>query len=1250
MKTTLAGLALILGGAASAAQPAPPASPVAASSATETLGLLDEFYASTFSLAGVRARADRTLAVSPDDASAHEVAAYAAILAADPHEAWAHFMKAAADPAGPLTEIYLEELSSLELTATERKALMSLLADLSARAARPRARAVAAYELARLDRLDDRLPEAASLERSLGFLSDWLVLGSLDNDEGKGFSAVFPPEKEIKLDEEVPGAVVPVKWRRWKNSGGPGGVPLGEFLFPNEFGLAYLLAYVRSETAQKAYFRVTTGSPTRVWWNDRLALSKEKLSAGGLDNLSVAVNLAKGWNKVLIKSANRKGRWSVAARITDAAGEPIPGLLVSLEPKAYKKDEVAVSTEPVAPPTSDGAAPPARRLFLDARLLSQWGHDAKALESAQDYLAKVPGNWLAQYYASLYYQKSEQSGKEIDLIEKAVRSSQNKIPGFLLERARFYRDKKLYQKAQDDLAEALSLKDAGRSAEVALADLFAQRGWTIDQCRELDKILKDWPDDVRAVRDLGSCLSGRGYVERALKTLARARELEPGSMATLRRQLDLAWSRSDLGGAAGLVKDWRRFEPDSPAPLTWEADIARISGDAKAAAAALGRAAEIAPTWAAPERLLGDLAYEAGDKDSALRRWKRALALDSGNSALAQHIEFLEPLKLGWIGGLIPGDEDIERVLSRKVEPHPASFGAMLLDHTVTEVKADGSCRNAVTAIYRPFNDGGRDSLILHRLPGGANLQILRAYSVNKAGEREEAASIRGGEVRFRNLEVGSNVILQYVYYTPQLSYLKGNYSGENYFQAVGWQHEESAWIVAVPKDRRLTTVVSAGIRAREDVEGERRVYRYSASDVPPIPREPFMPAAADLVRRIEVSTLDNWDEFVRWERGLLLDAFEDNPKSKELVARLTDGAASPREKLDRIFHHVAEDIRYQQDYETSIAGVRPHPPSVVLERGYGDCKDKASLLIGLAKLAGIRVQFALLRTTPNGKILRKVPNLQFDHAIVYVPKQKGFDRPFFMDPTAERQDMGVLREDDQGALSLVIDPKSAKFWFVPIPYQEPEFQSQDHKMEIRVKSLSEILASDRLTLRGRSARGFRYVLSNRSEAQKNLEAFVGAFVHGSTLLSWTAEDSTNTWHPLGLDVDLDLTNAVQSETGLLRIPLPRDFPLDGTDATNVRENPLQLGAPDVYRSQVRLGVPAGYRAVQTPQDFSVAHSCFSAERRTKNQGREVLVDFSYRRRCTDLTAAEYPRFRKAVQEVKKRLSDSIVLGKTPRP
>src|SRR5262249_32138566 len=54
-------------------------------------------------------------------------------------------------------------------------------------------------------------------------------------------------------------------------------------------------------------------------------------------------------------------------------------------------------------------------------------------------------------------------------------------------------------------------------------------------------------------------------------------------------------------------------------------------------------------------------------------------------------------------------------------------------------------------------------------------------------------------------------------------------------------------------------------------------------------------------------------------------------------------------------------DVRYT-GVEFGEASIVPRPPSEVMARGYGDCKDQAALLVALLRAAGMTAHVALLK------------------------------------------------------------------------------------------------------------------------------------------------------------------------------------------------------------------------------------------------------------------------------------------------
>ena len=965
----------------------------------------------------------------------------------------------------------------------------------------------------------DRFAEEDELVSSLGLIRDWQMLGALDNDQGKGFLTAYPPEQKIDLAVEVPGPLVPLRWRKVNELTRLGSVPLTNAMWPRDFGVAYLATWVHSDSERTAQLRITSNSPTRVFCNDGLVLSEEQVASADFDNLIAPVTLHAGWNKVLIKSANRRGAWWLRARFTDGDGAPLSGLSYSAAPQQYQKGAAREPADTLrAEPPIGG--PSERRLLIESQLAVRAGRERASLAALQELLDAQPRNLLAQYLGALAYWDNEELGKTIDLLNQGVKATNERAAAFLTRRGRYYEQKQLWEKAQADLLAATALSDHTRLAQVELADLFEKRGWQIDRCRLIEQMLRRWPDYGWALRERAECLDAQGYPEAAARAIEQATAVEPGEWPGWSQRFELARRRGDLAGARKSAEAILRIDPMSMSGHVELGDLARRAGDLESARARFEEAARLAPESPRPWERLGNLAYERGQRDQALSAWKRAHERDPNNSALAQRIEFLEPIRLGFIEKWVPTEAEIDTALGRKFRAHPNAQVALLFDHEVTEVNADGSARRVVTQVSEALDEKGRDALTREHLPTAGTLKILRAYSINEKGERQEASSIRGGEVRFRTMVVGSKTVLQYIHYAPVGHFLPGSFATSWFFQSVSRQHEDSTWVLVLPRGHALHVELTGNVSEKRSVDGDHEVRLFHAAHLPPLIPEDHMPPPGDLLVQVDVSTVDGWDDYVRWERALLADAFRTNSSLDALTDKLIAGAHSPREKLDKLFHHVAEEVRYQQDYENTIAGVRPHAAPVVVERGYGDCKDKAVLLIQMARRAGVKLRFAILRTTPYGRVRREVPNQQFNHAIVYVPKQEGIDKPMFLDPTSDGLDLGNLRGDDQGALALVLDPESGKWEFREIPYQAPDLQYDHHKIRIDVKSPTEAVVGDEISLRGGLAMGLRHLLRNQGEAKKLFEMLASALLPGTTLRDGKAGEKENTWHPLALSLE----------------------------------------------------------------------------------------------------------------------------------
>jgi len=199
-----------------------------------------------------------------------------------------------------------------------------------------------------------------------------------------------------------------------------------------------------------------------------------------------------------------------------------------------------------------------------------------------------------------------------------------------------------------------------------------------------------------------------------------------------------------------------------------------------------------------------------------------------------------------------------------------------------------------------------------------------------------------------------------------------------------------------------------------------RRTYVWAAQDVPRIEREPFAGSPDTVFSQIEMVGTTTWEDIARWYAGLAKDRFEITPALDAKLAELVAGSRTLEDSLRAVHRWVAQDIRYVS-LSLGIGGYQPRPPAAVLDTKYGDCKDKATLFIALARRMGVMAYPLLLSS--GGDADSTLPSVnQFDHMIAAVvwPGRPGYQ---FLDLTAELVPFGLLPPAEQGGFALVVRP-----------------------------------------------------------------------------------------------------------------------------------------------------------------------------------------------------------------------------------
>jgi len=202
------------------------------------------------------------------------------------------------------------------------------------------------------------------------------------------------------------------------------------------------------------------------------------------------------------------------------------------------------------------------------------------------------------------------------------------------------------------------------------------------------------------------------------------------------------------------------------------------------------------------------------------------------------------------------------------------------------------------------------------------------------------------------------------------------------------------------------------------DFERGWRVYTWATADVPKIEREPFSADSNGIDQYIDVAAPMQWGDVARWYGTLSRDRYDVTPVLDSALASVVANARTLDDSLRALHRWVAQDFRYVS-LSLGIGGFQPRLPAAVLATRYGDCKDKATLFIALARRFGLRAYPVLLSST--GGIARDRPSaLAFDHMIAAVERS---GRYLYLDLTSELTPFGSLPPSEQGEFGLMVHP-----------------------------------------------------------------------------------------------------------------------------------------------------------------------------------------------------------------------------------
>ncbi len=1128
----------------------------------------------------------------------------------------------------------------------------------------------------------------------LAYVGRWLIAGPFDNEGKAGLDKAYGPEADlgqpIDLVKRYDGKERPVSFRLAPGSSPFGWVDLGTMVRPAEKGCTYASTFVRDpklqgEATRRAEVWIGVAGAMKLFWNEHELAKDDHYRDLDADREGVPVTVAAGWNRLTVKACGDEAAPLFTVRLASAGGAPDPSFEVEADVSHAREAAAQMfkkHTGDLAPP---GALVGPLPTFL-AHVGTKGTRDARWLEAYARYLVVTQGDDSALHEARDFARRAAEAAPtaERDLmagelaegrnqgavwIERAAaqvaagHASADEANKVLLARAAHARAGIERGDAVHLYEEALARNPDDVVATVARAQLFADAGLKETAAARLLAALARNPRSAALLRATSDALGDLDRVSEAAAIDERLEEVRADTPELARGHVELAVARRDFPTALRWVDRLTASLPDNPSSLSFAAHVHELAGDRPAAVTAYKRILALAPEDAAAMRSLADLYALSGRSEEQLALLRRVLEITPQDKDVREYVAHAGPAR--------PRADEVyarpsTEFLKHRKDPANGRNKRTFVDLQVTTVFPNGLASRFHQLVFQPLTEAAALDARQYAFGFQADdeaVQLRGARVYHENGQIDEAAetgevpaddpaiatytSQRGYVVRFPRVSPGDVVELLYRVEDVAPRNAFADYFGEVAYMQSDDPIGHAEYDLITPKSRAFTfgKPTVPGMVATTTEDASSRTYRFVAENVPPLDPESHQPPMGEKLGHVHVSTYKTWDDMGAWYWGLAKDQLVVDDEVRRRVREVTAGLTTERDKVRAVYDYVVQKTRYVA-LEFGIHGFKPYRASQIFSRGFGDCKDKATLLVAMLKELNIPASLVIVRTGNRGDFESFPASLAiFDHAIAYVPSLD-----LFLDGTAEFSGSTELPGMDRNALALVVNEGKPKLVHLPDPPASESVTRRTLEATLAADGSSEVDWRTQVT--GVRASSYRARFHAESTRKQRLEEDLSAELPGLSPDVLEANKLEDLESPIDLHVH-GKAQLIRQEPGVHQSSAavgPGDHLVRDFAQLTARRQDLRIDAKTTRVDTTILHLPPGAHVVRLPDaahgespfgSFSVevASEGSTGDRATVRATTTVTLT------ATRISAADYPAFRAFCEKADRALGQRLVYG-----
>lgn len=388
--------------------------------------------------------------------------------------------------------------------------------------------------------------------------------------------------------------------------------------------------------------------------------------------------------------------------------------------------------------------------------------------------------------------------------------------------------------------------------------------------------------------------------------------------------------------------------------------------------------------------------------------------------------------------------------------------------------------------------------------------------------------------------------------------------------------------------------------------------YVWELRNLPPIPDEPESPSIVNLVPRIAVNyaplsgttnfrSFKDWSDVSRWNTELSDPSVVIDDAIANKARELTANAKTEFEKIRAIGTYV-QNLQYIS-IDIGLGrgnGYRPRPSTLVLQRGYGDCKDKANLMRALLKVLKIEAYPVVIYSGDPTYVREEwVSPRQFNHCIIAVKVSDETKSPtvithptlgrlMIFDATDAFTPVGDLPDYLQGSMALLVAGTDGKLMKMPVT--SPEANKMERQVEMSITDTGDLTGFIRERAQGQQAAYARRLLRSIpvSDYNKLIEKWVVRGISTARVdkIAPVDKNSENRF-----DLDVEVKAPVYGQLMQNRLLVFKPVVVDRLNSLRLTENkrthPIIMEANSFSETAV-FSLPQGFVVDETPDAVSL--------------------------------------------------------------